>query len=236
MPRKLPSTHVTDPDRIKEMRANDEGFFAPYPPTREALRSYLRLYNETREGWDLPAELGVLCCPYRDTVTAYTLPIPEGTWAAMEDPMKVLRRMAALLWEQQRTDHPLVARIDRTRLADMVGVYFTHEGWAPPRGKEREALHLHQTGKGYRLSETDDRRETRAIMAVQIDGVVHTTTQYRDDPKDIRVVSYDPLASQDKAVAARQRIAGPMPRILLEIAYGLVKLRPAYANSPEDNL
>lgn len=234
MPRKLPSSHVTDPERIKEMTANGDGFYAPYPPARGAMTAYLRLYNETREGWDLPAELGVLCCPYRDSVTAYTLPIPVGTWAAMGDPMKVLRRMALLLWEQQRTDHPLVARIDRTRLADMVGVYFMHEGYAPPKGKELEALRLHQAGQAYRLSETDDRRETRAIMAVQIDGVIHTTTQYRDDPKDVRVMSYDPTSPQDRA--ANRHIAGPMPRILLEIAYGLTKLRPAYANDPGDDL
>lgn len=231
MPRKLPSTHVTDPDRIKEMQAADEGFYAPYPPTREALRGYLRLYNETREGWDLPAELGVLCCPYRDTVTAYALPIPEGTWGAMEDPVKVLRRMASLLWIDPRPQHALVRGIDRSRLADMIGVYFMLEGWAPPKGREKAAMALHLGGQGYRFSEVEDRRETRTMMAVQIDGLIHTTTQYRDDPHNVRVMTYDPTSAEDEV--ANRRIIGKLPRILLEIAYGLTKLRPAYANLPE---
>lgn len=232
MPRKPPASHVTDPARIKEMFANNDGFYAPYPPSREAFKGYMRLYNETREGWDLPSELGVLSCPYQGSVSSYALPIPEGTWGAMENPLKVLRRMATLLWEEQRTDHALVRNIDRAELTDMVGVYFMHEAWAPPKGKELQALRLHQHGKGYRFSETADKRETRALMAVQIDGVVHTTTQYRDDPRDIRFMTYDPNSPEDRA--ANRRIAGATPRILLEIAYGLVKLRPSYANDPND--
>lgn len=231
MPKK-PRTHVQDPGRIETMFANQDGFFAPVPPPKDAIVSYLRLYNETRADWDEPPELGVLRAPYGHTVTGYALPIPEGTWAAFEDPMKVIRKVAALLWEEGRTDHALVRHIDRAMLADMVGVYFMHEGWAPPKGKELAAANLMRQGMRYRLSETTDRRETRSVMAVQIDGVVHATTQYRDDPRDIHFLSYDPSRDEE-----HNRIGGTMPRPLLEVAYGLVKtLRPAYANNPEDNL
>lgn len=231
MPKK-PRSHIQDPDRITLMHANGDGFFAPIPPHREAVVAYLRLYNETRAGWDLPPELGVLRNPYGDTVSGYALPIPDGTWAAFEDPMRVVRKVASLLWEQGRTDHPLVRGIDRSLLADMVGVYFMHEGWAPPKGKEREAVNLMRNGMGYRLADTADRRETRSVIAVQVDGVLHLATQHRDAPRDTHVKSYDPTRDEEGC-----RIGGTMPRPLLEVAYGLIQhMRPTYANDPQDNL
>lgn len=231
MAKRKPVTHVTDPGRIKELSDTGGGFYAPVPPSREGVMAYLRLYNETRPGWDEPPELGVLRAPYSDTVTGYALPIPEGTWAAFNDPMRVIRKIADLLWEQGRTDHALVRAIDPSMLADMVGVYFMHEGWAPPRGKELQAVQTMQQGFRYRLSETSDRRETRAVTALQVDGVVHSTTQYRDAPHEVHHMSWDPNDPADTNC-----IGGNMARPLLEVAYGLIKtLRPAYANTPDED-
>ena len=158
-------------------------------------------------------------------------PIGEGTWAAMEDPVRVVRKIADLLWKQDRTDHALVRGIDRSMLADMVGVYFRYEGWAPPRGKEMQAAKTMMAGHRYRLSDTADRREMRMMLAVQIDGVVHSTTQYRDAPREIKHRTWDPNDPAD----AHNRIGGNLPRPLLEVAYGLIKnMRPAYADIPED--
>lgn len=231
MPKRKPVTHVTDPVRAKVMHETGTGFYAPFPPSREGVVAYLRLYNETRPGWDQPPELGVLRAPYADTVTGYPLPIPEGTWAAFNDPMRVIRKLADLLWEQGRTDHALLRNIDRPMLADMVGVYFMHEGWAPPRGKELQAVQTMQAGMRYRISETADRRETRAVLAVQVDGVVHSTTLYRDSPRDVHHMSWDP----NDPAQTNDGIGGTMVRPLLEVAYGLIKtLRPEYANQPDE--
>lgn len=232
MPSRKPLTHVTDPARIAAMRKQDKGFYAPLMPPREAVEGYLRLHNETRPAWDECPEVGVLRAPFSDSVTSYPLPIPEGTWSAMQDPLRVVRKLAHLLWVEGRTDHALLRSVDRSLLADMVGVYFRYEAFGPPRGKEVQSFNLLASGHHYRFQDTGDAREARMILAVQVDGLVHSTNQYRDAPREVRYRTFDP--SRDDQV---DRIGGAVPRLLLDIALGLIRhMRPAYANNPEDNL
>lgn len=224
--------------RVKE----GEGFFAPMPPNMDAVRSYLELYLLQREVWEEAPELGVLCTPVDDSVTGYAFPIPEGTWDAMNQPGKVLRLLARLLWKDARTDHALLRPIDRTQLADMVGVYFRHEGWAPPRGQELRALRSHAEGLPFRFEDAEDRRECRAITAVMVDGSVVRATQFRDEKGDIRSGVYHLLNDSDDPLkpGPSKWVGGDHLVDLLKISYGLVAyMRPPHANQiagPEGGL
>lgn len=231
MPKK-PLSHITDPARIKATHERGDGFWSVVPPPRDAVVSCLRLYNESRIEWDEAPELGVLRAPFGHTVTSYALPIPDGTWTAMQRPRRVVEKIARLLWEEGRTDHALVRNIDRTMLADMIGVYLRYEGWAPPRGGERAAANALRAGLRYDLQGTHDKREVRQVFAIQIDGVVHVTTQYRDSPREVHHRSYDPGRETPGG-----HIGGDIVRPLLEVGYGLIRtLRPAYVNTPEGNV
>lgn len=211
-----------------------EGFFAPMPPNLDAVRSYLEVYLLQRQEWEEAPELGVLNAPFDDSVTGYAFPIPEGTWDAMHEPGKVLRLLARLLWKDARTDHALLRPVDRTQLADMVGVYFRHEGWAPPRGQELRALKSHSQGIPYRFEDAKDRRECRAITAVMVDGSVVRATQFRDEKGDIRSGSYHLLKDSDDPTkpGPASWVGGDHLIDLLKISYGLIAyMRPAHANN-----
>lgn len=210
------------------------GFFAPEPPNMDAVRSYLELYLLQRQEWEEAPELGVLTTPIDNSVTGYAFPIPEGTWDAMNEPGKVLRLLARLLWKEARTDHALLRPIDRTQLADMVGVYFRHEGWAPPKGQEMRALHSHAEGLPFRFEDAKDRRECRAITGVMVDGSVVRATQFRDEKGDIRSGTYHLLKDSDDPAkpGPSKWIGGDHLVDLLKISYGLIAyMRPAHANT-----
>lgn len=237
--RPVPRIQADIPVEEQHRRVEEgSGFFAPEPPSLDAVRAYMSLYVAERQEWNEPPELGVLRAPYEGSVTGYALPIAEATWDAMKDPGKVLKTLVRVLWEEARTDHALLRGVDRSMLADMVGVYFRHEGWAPPKGKEKVALSTHRMGLNYRFEQADDRRECRAITAVLIDGAVVRATEFRDEPGHLRSGSYH-LLKQGKTPeeSPANWIGGQHLTAMLKISYGLVAyMRPAYANKrvPED--
>jgi len=237
--RPVPQVYRDIPVAEQHRRVNEgTGFFAPEVPPLDATRSYMRLYLEERQTWDECPELGVVRSPYEGSVTGYALPIKTSTWDAMEDPGKVLKTLVRVLWEEARTDHALLRDVDRSMLGDMVGVYFRHEGWAPPKGQEKQALATHRAGMPYRFENAKDRRECRAITAVMVDGSVVRATEFRDEPGHLRSGIYH-LLKEGKAPEESpvNWIGGQHLTALLKISYGLVAyMRPAWANTrvPED--
>lgn len=225
------------PEEQHRRVAEGEGFFAPEPPDIDAVRSYLELYLFERQEWNEPPELGVITTPYGGSAGSYAFPIPEGTWDAMSNPSRVLKLLSRLLWKEARTDHALLRPVDRSELADMVGVYFRHEGWAPPRGQEMAALRNHAQGLTHRFEDHKDRRECRAITAVMIDGSVVRATQFRDEGGRSRSGVYhllkDSPRDQDPFNPGPQKwIGGDSLVELLKISYGLIAyMRPPGANT-----
>lgn len=234
--RPVAQVHYDVPAEEQHRRVEEgTGFFAPEPPDADAVRSYMSLYVAERAEWGEPPELGVLRTPYADSVTGYALPISEGTWAAIEDPGKVLNTLVRVLWTEARTDHALLRNVDRTMLADMVGVYFRTEGWAPPKGQELTALRLSRTGLNYRFENAEDRRECRVITAVMIDGSVVRATEFRDEPGELRSGVHHLLREEhmNPALGSPSNwIGGQHLTAMLKISYGLVAyMRPPHANT-----
>lgn len=232
----IPRVHYDVPAEEQHRRVEEgTGFFAPHPPSADAIEGYMKLYVAERTEWGEPAELGVLRTPYEGSVTGYKLPIPEGTWAAMCNPTKVLTTLVRVLWEDPRPDHALLRHVDRTMLADMVGVYLRTEGWAPPKGKELTALAAHREGMAYRFEQAADRRECRVITAVMLDGGVTRATQFRDEPEHLRSGTHhllDGRRANPSLGSPASWVGGEHLVSLLKISYGLVAyMRPAYANT-----
>lgn len=234
--RPIPQRHYDIPPEEQHRRVEEgTGFFAPEPPDPAWVRAYMSLYVAERTEWNEPPELGVLRTPYEGSVTGYALPIKEATWDANQDPGKVLDTLVRVLWTEARTDHALLREVDRSYLADMVGVYFRTEGWAPPKGKEAVALAAMRSGMPYRFEHTDDRRECRMITGVMIDGSVVRATEYRDEPGRLHSGVHH-LLDPNKAIGVlgpgSNTIGGRHLTALLKISYGLVAyMRPAYANT-----
>lgn len=235
MPRKRGYTPPADPAIRQAMALDGSGFYAPMPPSDESVLAYLRLYCQEREEWDEPPELGVLRSPYDGQVTGYPLPILEASWDSYVKPGALLRKLVDVLWHQGRTDHALVRHIDRTMLPDMVGMYFRHESWSPPKGSPYN--HRRADGAvprlGYDLQQTKDKRESRGVLAVMVDGTRLRVSHFRDTPQKFNSAAYQPLATPTHKTTP---IFGDTPPLLQELAYGLIKnMRPEYANeAPED--
>jgi hypothetical protein len=235
-PARVPTPHRNrnlTPEEQHRKVAEGQAFFAPEIPDPDALRSYMELYLAERTEWDEYPELGVVRTPYPDTVTGYALPIPAGTWDALNTPSRVLTILERKLWQEAKTEHMLLNQVDRTLLTDMVGVYFRHEGWAPARGTERTARSLLRMGVRPDFKSSADRRECRVITAVMIDGLVLRATQYKDDGHVINSGQYHLIkdAERGKSPHPADELGGEYLTHLLKIAYGLVAyMRPPRAN------
>lgn len=227
--RDMTGRHPTPELRAQHARSGD-GFYMPTVSSREAVLAYMRLYLAQRTEWDEPPELGVFRSEYDDHVSGYAFPYPEGIWDAWENPVRLIKRLVDITWEQGRSEHALLRCVDRSMLADMTGVYLRTEGWAPPKGAERSALGLHAHGHGYRFSDLKDRRETRSMEYVQGDGTIFRVTHYRDAPDTFLSKAWHPDDG------GKDWLGGTVRTQLLKLTFGLIRyVRPAYANDPDRN-
>lgn len=222
-----------DAETQASMLANDEGFHAPEVPHHSLVLTSMKLACQQRTEWNEPPELGVLLSSFESHLGFYPLPIPKPSWGAYPNPAALLARLVKVLWEQERTDHALLRGVDRSMLVDMVGTYMLYEAWAPALSKEKAALQAVRQGLQPDLQRQADRREVRCVMGATVDGTFLVTSHYRDAPEKFSSLALDRHGNSVGNHLPVHEMKGNIPRMLLELAYGLVRhMRPAYANTP----
>jgi hypothetical protein len=164
---------------------------------------------KSRTGWDEAPGLYFIYLHGRGggRCAVRQLPVPDRMWAA-DRPPRVLAGMAQGLGS-------VSGLLQSVSPEALHGVAFRCEMWCADGGMPGTSQRSEMMADAYahRLHLRPDRREARAMWAVDRAGITYGIMQFRDDPEVRRQVHYP---------AARRTITGDIPAALHELVTALL--------------